>query len=205
VSKFCEEALTHFTTDDKIFALKKTLEYPMDDSEFAKEYITEKDRLFLKSLIYESSSSNELLFSHLKGTTRANGFISKVKYLPNVTIFKNTSNIKSTITTEYSFDKVLYSLIPLFQKKMIISGTDIKNFELIKEIPKDELKEKYNMDEDSPLFFTGYDLVSIPGFVEKRKILDMTIMEYDVLTKTFYLYVKPRTIFTQNRYKPSYI
>jgi hypothetical protein len=110
----------------------------MTDSDFQENYITEKDKLFLKSLLRESSSSNELLFSHLKGTTKASGFLSKEKYLPNVTIFKNTNMILTSITTEYSFDKLLYTMVPFFQK---IKLHNIKNFNVFDEISIEDLKK----------------------------------------------------------------
>jgi hypothetical protein len=45
------------------------------------------------------------------------------------------------------------------------------------------------MNEICPLFFLEYDIIE--DLMENRKYFDMTIFEYDILTKTFYVFIKP--------------
>jgi hypothetical protein len=155
------------------------------------EYITPEDKGFLKSLIHDNSSSNELLFSHLKGSTRANGFISKDKYLPETTIFKNTNMLNTSVTTEHSFEKVLYNLIPLFSKRKITSDKISNSFEYIKEQSPEEIKDNYGINSKFPLIYLESDIIFNFGLLENRKLMDITTIEYDSQSKTLYYFMKP--------------
>jgi hypothetical protein len=176
--------MDHITPDENVYYLKSNKDFPFKDEDFLNNEITTKDKEFLKSLLIDDVSSFDLVYSDKFKNTKVNTFYSSLKYLPNVTCLKDCGVIKTQITTDYSFEKVLNTLVPLYNRRLMDKG--FTEMELVKEIPI----ENSESGENFPTIVQTFEIQTIK-LLKPKKVTSMNSYDYNEKSKLFCMYVKP--------------
>jgi hypothetical protein len=160
-----------------VYFLRATEIFNINDDKFFDNKINESDKKYLKFLCEDDTSSFKLIYSDKIEKTKVNVFYSGTNYLPNVTTFKSIGVIKSHMTTNHSFENMVYTLGRLNKR----SDKRVRKVDL----------QKIVYDEDN-LFPTTLQEVEMKlGFVKLRKFFNLSQCEYDKEKEIFYVFIKP--------------
>jgi hypothetical protein len=170
-----------------VFELKLSNEFPFDDTNFLKEYVSEYDIRFLKSLLIDDPTFWQLLDTKTYKNQKMNLFYSpKVNsFFKNTTVLKNASIIKQTVIGNFPFEKWIVSLLPY---------TKGKSLKYLFKHEGEELNEMYPEDKEliNNRWSIGLNLdVNIGKLFNTRKLYGTKTFEYDEKNKMFYHYLKP--------------
>jgi hypothetical protein len=155
--------------------------------DFYENKINKKDEGFLKSLLEDDVSSFELTLSEKYKGTKMNVYYSSQKYLPKVEPFKTQGVVKIAITTDESFEKMLYLVVPFSSRVKLDKG--IKAMEVIKETkPEKEYDEDFNF--IFPDTVQNLDICA-SQFMKIRRFCTINSFQYDKKQNIFYIFFKP--------------